>query len=269
MYKIIALDLDDTLLNSKKEISLENKKALEACQARGIKIVIATGRPYNGITKILKELNLLGTDTYAICFNGGLIYNLKNLEIINKTTLKGRDIKEIYNEAKRLGVNYHVFDINQKLSTPKENTYTNYEAKINHINFEIIDPLTFNDNDAFIKGMMIDPEEKISMAINNLNDSIKAKYSYFRSAPFFLEFLNPKATKGNALLWLADYLGYSQKETMAFGDSENDISMIIEAGMGIAMENSYPHIKAKANYVTTSCDDDGVSKAIHKFILDI
>ena len=267
MYKIIALDLDDTLLNKKKEISEKNYQALKECEALGIKIVIATGRPFNGTKEVLEKLKLFNTDTYVICFNGGLIYSLKDNKVIYKAMLEGKDIKAIYQDSLLKKINFHAFRENQSLITPKLSEYTLYEAKINNITANICDINTISDDDLFIKCMCIDNESILSPLVDYFVEKYQKQYAVFRSAPFFLEFLNKKATKGNALKYLADYLNVDIKDTMSFGDSENDLSMILAAGLGVAMENSYPHIKKNADFVTLACEEDGVSYAINKFIL--
>ena len=268
MYKIVAIDLDDTLLNKDKQISEENKKTLAKCQELGVKIVISTGRPYIGIQKVLNELNLVGTDTYAFCYNGGLIYSLKNMEIIASFTITGRDIKKLYQESLRLNTYYHLYDLEGKLYTPKMNEYTMYGAKLVGTTANIVEINSFPDDKLFLKGMLVDDKNHISEIISQIDPQLKEQYANFLSAPIYYEFLNPKATKGSALKYLANHLNIDIKDTIAIGDSENDLSMIIDAGLGVAMENSYPHIKEKADFITKDCNEDGVSYVLKKFILD-
>ena len=268
MYKIIALDLDDTLLKHNKEISENNYKALKECEKRGIKIVLATGRPYLGVLKVLDDLKLVGTDTYVICCNGALIYHLLDNKIIHKATIFGKDVKKIYQTSLKLNINFHAFLLDQTLITPKLSEYTIHEAKINHIEAHIRDFNQISDDEEFLKCMAVDPKEILTPKIKDFEELYSSSYSVFRSAPFFLEFLNLDATKGNALKFLSSYLNIDIKDTMSFGDSENDLSMIIEAGMGIAMNNAYSHIKEKADFVTLDCEEDGVAYAINKFILN-
>lgn len=268
MIKIITLDLDDTLLNKDKIITSKNLIALKKAKELGIKIVIATGRPYRGTLEILNTLGIDKTDTYLFCFNGGVIYSLKDHKVIFKKTISGKLVKEIYHEALKYNSNFHAFRVNQELITPKLSHYTIYEAEINHIEPHVFDFNTIQDDEEFIKCMCVDKEE----IIDNLISDMKAKYkevcSVVRSAPWFLEFLNPASQKGEALKFLAKYLNIDIQDTIAFGDSDNDLSMIKEAGIGVAMENAKDDIKSHADFVTKSNNDDGIAYALDKFIFD-
>ncbi len=266
MYKIIAIDIDGTLLNKKKEITAINKEAIKEAQALGIKVVIATGRPYLGFQHVIKELGLDNTDTYVICFNGGIIYHLLTNEIVYKSTILGKDIKRLYKESLDLNINIHAFKSNQELIAPKQSEFTDLEKNLNKIDVTYTDFNLIDDNDEFIKVMLIDPEEIVDATIPKLDKYWKENFSVVRSAKVFLEFLNLEAQKGVALRTLANMLNVDIKDTASLGDNENDLSMIIEAGLGIAMENAVDIVKENANMITASNEDSGVGLAIKKII---
>ena len=113
MIKLIAIDLDGTLLTSDKKISQKNLEAIKYAQEKGVKVVIATGRPLNGIKDIINKLTLLQQDDYTICFNGGIITNNKTEANIFQSSLSYEDLLIIYNEAKRLNTNIHAFKTDQ------------------------------------------------------------------------------------------------------------------------------------------------------------
>ncbi len=267
MYKIIALDLDGTLLDSKKKISDVNKKALKDASDNGIKVVIATGRPYQGVQHIIKELNLENTDNYVMCFNGGLIYHLLTNTPIYNASLTGKEVKKLYNESLELNINIHAFTSSQQLIAPKQSEYTDHEANINKITTEYTNFNLLKDEDIFIKAMLVDPVDKVDSILDKIDPIWYSEYSVVRSAPFFLEFLNIKAQKGVALEALAKHLGYTIEQTVAFGDAENDLSMISMAGLGVCMSNGMPKVLEIADYVTKSNDEDGVAYAIYEKIL--
>ena len=114
---------------------------------------------------------------------------------------------------------------------------------------------------------MIDEPEVLQKAVDNLPKEVYEKYTVVRSTPYFLEFLNKEVNKGTGVKLLADHLRVKQEEVMTFGDAENDLDMIVYAGMGVAMANGFEEVKEAANYITDSNEEDGVAKAIEKFVL--
>ena len=261
MIKLVTIDLDGTLFDSKKVINEENKIAIQKARELGCKIVIATGRPITGAMKVLNELGLNTKNDYAIIYNGAKVFNVGTNEIIYSSTISGKDVKELYKESKRLNVFFHAFRENEELITDVHNPYTDVEATIDINNL--------NDDDRFLKAMMVDCDENVTNCIKNINPYFYENYSMVRSAKIFLEFLDKQTHKGNGLVALAKYLNIDISETMAIGDAGNDLPMIKVAGIGVAMENSFSEIKEFADYITTSNENSGVAKAINKFVLNI
>jgi len=268
MYKLIALDMDGTLLTTDKKVSERTETAIKAAEAKGVKIVLASGRPLIGINRYLEELELFKGEDYVLSFNGGLVQNTKTEEIVSKVSLKGSDLKYIYEISRKLNINIHAFSAKDGLITPKNSKYTEYEAEINGIDINIKDFNQIEDEEDIIKVMMIDPQEILDPAIEKLPSEIYGKYSVFKSAPFFLEFTHKEVDKGLGLKKLGEYLGISQEEIIACGDAGNDLSMIKYAGLGVAMDNAVPEVKEAANFITASNDEDGIAKVIEKFILN-
>lgn len=267
MYKLIALDMDGTLLNEKKQVTQRTKDAIWAAKDKGVTVVLATGRPIEGVHRYLEELNMLGENDFVLSYNGSLVQKTKNKEIISKMTLKGSDATYLYNLSNELNVNIHAFSENEGLITPKENKYTNVEADINRINFKEFNFDNIDAEDVMVKIMMIDEPEILQKAVDKLPKEIYEKYTVVRSAPYFLEFLNKEANKGTGLELLAKHLGVKREEIITMGDAGNDLHMVEYAGMGIAMGNAFDEIKEIANYITDTNENDGVAKAIEKFVL--
>lgn len=269
MYKLIALDMDGTLLNEKKEISKRTKDAIREARNRGVYIVLASGRPLEGLTKSLEELELISDDDYVLSYNGCLVQNTKTRDIISEFTLKGSDLEYLHDLSKNANVNIHSFSKDRGLMTPKHSKYTQVEADINDIKINVVDHSNIDPEEVIIKIMMIDEPEVLDAGIKKLPSEIYEKYSVAKSTPYFLEFFNTGADKGQALKKLAEHLGIKQEEVIAMGDAMNDYQMIEYAGMGVAMGNATDKIKEISNHITDTNDNDGVAKAIEKFILNI
>ena len=266
MYKLVAIDMDGTLLKDDKSVSEENFSAIQNAKKAGVKIVLATGRPLNGIKKYLNILNLLEEDDYAIAFGGAVVQKTKSGKFISSSSLNAHNWKELYDLSQRLGVHVHALTKDFCI-TPVNNKYSNVEATMNNIPLVVDNPL--NDKTfAPIKIMFIDEPEILEKAIANLPADIYQKYTVVRSAPFYLEFLNLKANKGLGVDALAKELNIKQSEVICIGDAGNDVHMVEYAGLGVAMENAFPELKEVANYVTLSNENHGVAHVINKFILD-
>lgn len=266
MYKLIAVDMDGTLLKEDKSVSEATKRAIERAKKKGVKVVITSGRPIAGLTRYLKELNLAGDDDYVISFNGCLIQKAKTREILYKSILKGSDLSYLYKISKQLQVNIHAFSKLQCI-TPKNSKYTEVEVGINDIPINIVDFSTIKPDEDIEKVMMVDGPEILDEAIKKLPKEVYDRYTVVKSAPYFLEFLNKNSNKGEGVKALAKYLGIDQREVICIGDEENDLHMIKFAGLGVAMGNAIEEVKRAADYITSTNEENGVAEIIEKFIL--
>lgn len=266
MYKLIAIDMDGTLLKEDKTVSDITKKAIERARKKGVKVVLASGRPIEGITKYLQELNLVDKEDYVLSFNGCLIQNTETREVISKNILKGSDLNYLYSISKELGVNIHAFS---KLGciTPKISRYTEVEGAINGIPIHIVDFNKITPKEDIYKVMMIDEPEVLDEAVKKFPGEVYDRYTVVKSTPYFLEFLNKNSNKGEGVKSLTKYLGIKQQEVICVGDAGNDLHMIKFAGLGVAMGNAFEEIKEAADYITSTNEDDGVAQVIEKFIL--
>ncbi len=266
MYKLIAVDMDGTLLKEDKTISDKTKKAILKAQHKGVKVVLASGRPIEGMIRYLEELNLTSEEDYVLSFNGSIIQNAKTKEVIRKNILKGKDLMYLYDIAKQVGVNIHAFS-SKGCITPRMSKYSEVEGVINNIPVLEVDYSTVQDEEDIIKIMMIDEPEILEAAISKLPKSLYDEYTIVRSAPYFLEFLNKDSSKGTGMKALADYLGISKEQVICIGDAGNDLDMIEFAGLGVAMGNAFDEVKQAADYITKNNQEDGVAHVIQKFVL--
>lgn len=268
MYKLIALDMDGTLLKDDKTISKASLDAIKKAREKGIKVVLTTGRPMAGIKNYLETLNMYTEDDYAITFNGALIRKTKSGEIINQELMSYDDLIYLYNLSKKLSVNIHAFD-GDVCITPKLSRCTDVEVKANKINYEIVNFYDLkNRNLKIAKTMFVDEPDILENAIKKIPEYIYEKYSILRSAPIFLEFLKKGVTKGEGVRMLSEKLGIRREEVICIGDEGNDVAMIKYAGLGVAMENATDEAKKNANFITKTNENDGVAYVIKKFALN-
>lgn len=266
MYQLIALDMDGTLLNKDKKISEKTHESIKALKEKGKKVVLATGRPYNGVKRYIKELDLLDEDDYVVTYNGALVQSTKDSRVLLDVPLNVAAYKELYEVAKSLDVNIHALT-DRSVMTPRDNPYTGIESRINEIP-TIERPVEDTPEDELIvKVMFIDDPEKLDEIIPKIPEWVKEKYSILRSAPYFLEFLDPRVNKGAGVHAIAKALGLKQQQVICVGDAGNDIAMIEYAEIGVAMGNASEDVKEIADYITKTNCQDGVAHVIDKFML--
>ena len=266
MYKLIAIDLDGTLLNKKKKISERCRSAILQLKDKGKKTILATGRPLYGAMKYMEMLELYDDDDYIVAFNGALVQNVKTKQIIYNQPLSWKAYQELYELSQHLGVNIHALT-EQTVLTPKNNPYTKIESEINQIPI-IEGPVDNADPSVIIvKVMFIDDPVKLDAIIPQIPSHVKEKYSILRSAPYFLEFLDKRVNKGAGVAAVAKQLGFSCDEVICVGDAGNDLAMVEYAGLGVAMGNAVDELKKAADYITGTNEEDGVAEVIERFML--
>lgn len=267
MYQLIAVDMDGTLLNHKKEISERNRQAIKAAKSIGKTVVIATGRPLIGIKRYLESLEMTGDKDYVIAFNGALVQEAKSGRLIAKKTLSLEDYKRLYEVSLDLGVHIQALS-EHHVMTPVANPYTDVEANINLIETEIIPVAEVSETMTIVKVMFVDAPEKLDAAVERLPEWVKETYTIVRSSDIFLEFLDKSVDKGAGVAALAAELGITAEQVICVGDAGNDLAMIQYAGLGVAMANAFDEVKSAADYMTSSNEDDGVAEVIEKFMLE-
>lgn len=269
MYKLIALDIDGTLLNSSNQVTDSVKKAIKESKEKGVKVVLCTGRPLKGVQNYLEELNLKENGDYVITFNGALVQNSHTGESISHLTLNYDNLCELYDLSLEIGSRSHFYDTKTLYTFNKDiSDYTVLESYLTgcHLNVTTLDKIPKDIE--MSKFMMIDHPEILDECVKKIPEYFYEKYTIVRSTPFFLEILNPNTNKGNGVELLSKELGITQDEIICVGDEGNDKAMIEYAGLGVAMGNAPDAIKDVANYVTRTNDEDGVAHVIDKFILE-
>ena len=265
MYKLVAVDMDGTLLREDKTVSDRTKAAIQMAHEQGVKVVLASGRPIEGLNRYLEELGLCTEEDYVLSYNGSVVQNVGTKEVIAKSVLKGTDLMYLYDIAQKLNINIHAFSKDGCI-TPKMSEYSQLEGRINGIAVHEIDYSEIPLDEDIVKVMLVDPAEVLEEAIKQLPEEVYEKYTVVRSAPYFLEFLNKNSGKAIGVKALGEHLGIKREEIICIGDAGNDLDMIEFAGLGVAMGNAFEEVKAAADYITGSNEEDGVAQVIEKFV---
>jgi Cof subfamily protein (haloacid dehalogenase superfamily) len=266
-YKMIVLDLDDTLLRDDHTISERTKQALMAAQEMGVKVVLASGRPTFGMKHIAEELSLAKYGSFILSFNGGKILNCQTFEEIFSSTLTPKAVHSLYEISRREGVYIHTY-VGDEIITEEENPYTTIESDLTGLPINVVDKFIDAVSEPVVKVLMVDAPEKLKVVETKLQAELAEEFSVMRSKPFFLEFTEKGVTKGTSLNQLIQVFGINRDEVIAIGDSYNDLAMIEFAGLGVAMGNAPDDIKKIADFVTDTNMNDGVAKVVEEFVLN-
>ena len=270
--KLIALDLDGTTLSSKKNISSRNRAGMESAAAKGVNIVVATGRPFAALPKDVFEIEAI---RYILTSNGASITDVKEKRTFYENCISSASVEkavellkrydyilegfvkgeayiqgDYYEYVKRTGKSFR--DVNYILETRKP-VEDIYEFLLE--NKEHIENINVNFEDMSDKPKMY--SELIKLPDVTITSSLKNN----------LEIGGATTSKAEALRKMGELLGIKQEEMMAIGDSPNDIEMLKAAGMSVAVGNAEEEVKEQASYISADNDNDGVAEAIEKFVL--
>lgn len=265
-YKMIVLDLDDTLLRDDYTISNRTKEALMKAQEIGVKVVLASGRPTFAMKHIAEELNLAKYGSFILSFNGSKIIDWQDKKEIFSSTLSSEAAHKLYDISRREGVNIHTY-VGDDIVTEDDNPYTAQESTITGLPVKLVDSFKETVTEPVVKCLMVYEPETLKQVEAKLQAELDDEFSVMRSKPYFLEFMEKGISKGTSLNQLIQILGIEREEVIAMGDSYNDVEMIQFAGLGVAMGNAPEDIKALANHVTDTNMNDGVAKVVEEFIL--
>lgn len=264
-YRAIALDLDGTLTNHEKVVTPKTREALLKAASEGAVIILASGRPTYGIEPVAECLELNQRGGYILSYNGGNIVNAQTGEKLFSQFLPDEVIPELYAYAKENGHALLGYAGNEIITEMPDDQYVKEESRINKMNirkvenlFEALEP---HPTKLLMTGdptLMLKAEEKL---VEKLGD----RMDIFRSAPFFLELVPKGIDKAQSLQRLLGKINLTPADMIAFGDGYNDLSMLKLAGVGVAMANAAPEVRAEADYVTLSNEEDGVAAALNHF----
>ena len=267
--KLIALDLDDTLLNDSREISDENVHVLRRAASLGIYVVLCSGRAEDAILPFVRRLDLAGTQSgrYIIAVNGCSIFDMHKRERIYNKKVPADVLLYADRMAREMGYYSEVYGPDV-IYAEKSTEWTRLDSEMCGVRLEIVEDYENFLRQGFVKMLIAGEPEKLQVLQKKLRDGLGTCASIFVSKPYFLEVLPANCGKGQAVNFLADHLGISRKETIGFGDSMNDEDMIRECGYGVAMCNGFEEIKDIADFVTEKTNDEnGVGDFLKKYVL--
>jgi Cof subfamily protein (haloacid dehalogenase superfamily) len=265
-YKLIAVDVDGTLLNSDGNISEVTKKAVKLGIEKGLIFTISTGRPIQGVEPLIKKLEL-DCDLPFITYNGAMVVLGKSREILYDQRLSSIDAYQIMSLGKKYDVTIAVWKDN-KLYISEIN-----ERSAKYKEIAKVEPLLIKDENEIIKDgvtkiLWYGETEQIQVLEKEVGKYLSSNINIHTSRPMFLEFVDKNASKAIAMEKIGEHFGINQSEMIAVGDGSNDLSMIEYAGLGVAMANAKQSVKDMADFITLSNDEDGVAHVINKFVLE-
>ena len=268
--KMLFTDLDDTLLNRKKEVTKKTRAAIDAALAAGHRIVLNTGRPLPAAMPLIRKLGFDGPGFYASCYNGGLVWDCGEKKAIFQKAIPLVQLQEIFDFAKEMEVYCQTYD-DDMLLVPAYTEEADFYINLTHI--------PWREEPGLPGSAVVPPEKCLLIDLHDYDRLVRIREEFLRrfsdkglncffSSPYLLEVLPTGVTKGDALRYLCGLTGIPVEHSVSAGDQENDISMIEAAGVGCAMANAVPACKEAADYITEAdCDHDGLAEIIEKFIL--
>lgn len=288
MYKLVAVDLDGTMLNQYGMVTENTKRVIKNTIQKGIDVIIASGRPIDSIKTIAKEI---GSEKYFIAGNGALIYDIQKDEIIYDKFLPKQKVLEIINICEENSISYNVYTDQTILATGLKYNVLYYQKEnlkkeeSKQTKISIVDNLyeyvRDKKEDKFLKMTICDDNKTVFQSIirklrqiegievldvsHMSRKTIKQGTEEIVIEYYYTEITVQNVDKWYAIQYLMEKLKITKEEVIAIGDNVNDKKMIEEAGLGVVMEGSTPEINGIANYITTSNNEEGVAKTLEKF----
>lgn len=261
-YRMIAIDLDDTLLNRQLKISPRNKEYILRAREAGIQVTLATGRMFRSALPYAKELEI---NIPIVTYQGALVKAAGTGEVLIHRPVPMDLARETIAWGKRLGYHINIY-VDDTLYVEKITPEAEDYSKISGIPAHPVGDLQKFLQQPPTKILFVGESKNLDDLAKEMGTHFGASLHICKSKPHFLEFSHPEATKGHALDALAKGWGFTAEQVIAIGDAPNDLEMISYAGLGAVMGNALPEVKAKADYVTSTNEQDGVAEVIAKFI---
>ena len=269
MIKLIAIDLDGTLLNSDKKIPDENVKAIQEAAKAGVKIVLCTGRPKSGILPYFERLGLTDEE-YIIMNNGCSIYNTKNWELVSYAQVNNDELDKLDQAVEgypevclTLTGEKHYYAVGSEVPE-----LVQYDAGLV---FDIAKAVSIDElkasSEIIFQAMYMARAPYLDLFQEAKESALAPEFSVVRSQEYIFEIMPKGYTKATALKALSEKLGFTPAEVMAIGDAANDIEMLEFADNSVAMGNATDEVKALCRYETTTNDQAGVAQAIYDYVL--
>jgi Cof subfamily protein (haloacid dehalogenase superfamily) len=265
-YKMIAVDIDGTLLNSKSELTDVTRDAMAKAMAKGTVVVISSGRPTFGMDKMLKDIGI-NENVPLIVYNGAKVVMSESNHVIYEQKLAAEYIADLEALAKTRGINMIIWAYDKLYMHDLNEDTIAYQGILN-APYELVGSFKEVTSTGATKAIWI--ENNIECIISfqrEMQERFKGEVNCETSRPYLLEFFDKNASKAIGMQKIGECYGIAQSEMIAVGDADNDISMIEYAGVGVVMGNGKDSVKAFADFIAPTNDEDGLAFVIDKFIL--
>lgn len=263
MYKLVAIDMDDTLLDDQCMISEGTKQALAAAAARGVTVTIATGRMHASAEKIARQLDM---NVPIITYQGALVKNLLDGRTLYERNVPERIASWVYEFCTARSLHLQAY-VNDRLYAAEDNQKIKDYSALSRIPYTVEPDFASLFTQQQHKLLIIDEPDTLDKISVELAEAIGREAHITKSKPHFLEVMHPEGTKGSALRFLAGHVGCTMAETIGIGDSWNDRDLIELAGLGVAMGNAIDSLKQIADYIAPDNNSEGVRHVLEKFVL--
>ena len=288
--KLLVLDIDGTLTNTQKDITPKTLEAILNIERMGHAVALASGRPTGGMRRYVDELELAKYGNYAISYNGACVTNMQTNEMVYKNALPDYVAPWMLDYAREHGLGMCIYDGNTVVCGTDVDRYIERETVLNGFNRVSVENFDAYRGMDMFKALLTAPpvraaehEKRLADLRNGLMASCAGvqallekrlarrfigRLSIYRSEPYFIEVMPRGVDKGAAIAGLIERLGMEREDVIACGDGLNDLAMIRYAGLGVAMGNAQSEIKAAADVVTGTNDEDGIVSVIEQYILN-
>ena len=265
-YKMLVVDMDDTLLTDNHEISSENKEMLLRAQQMGVYVVLASGRPTSAMIEFAKELQCDVNNSFMISFNGSVITDLKEDKILFEHSLTKEQIYSLYDFSQQN--NTHIITyIDGQIISERHSEYIDIEKNITGLKLNIVSSFKDTVTTSAVKCILLEEPEYLK-GVESVLKAAMPDLSICMSKPFFLEAAPNGIDKGASIKILAEKLNIDQSEIIAIGNAGNDLTMVQYAGLGVWVDNVDPELRHFADVIVASNNNHGVAEVVRRFILN-
>lgn len=270
MYKLIACDLDETLLHrTTKKVPQANRDAIAKAREKGAKFVVATGRPFFTVQGTLQEIDQYQTPgCYSIVLNGAQVVDHTDGKALFTDGVDYKTVKALFENAMRWDVGCHIYTDNEVYCFRCNENEKDFLLGRMDVDYRDSLDIDFLKERPLTKILFVNTNQEYLRELEKVLRPYSSDMEISYSSNRYLEFNKKGVTKGTALIKLAQILGMDPKETIAIGDNYNDLPMIMDAGLGVGVANSNPGIMEQCDFITEKdCDDCAVAEVIEKFVL--
>ena len=266
-FKLLVLDVDGTILNSKRELSKRTVATLVKIQQLGVRVALASGRPTHALMPIAEALKLNEYKGYIISHNGALCTEAESGNVLFERRIDPQMVPHIEKIAQRTGLVLSYYNAGEVISTDITNPHVQDEAAMNGMTLRQDDMISINMDQWPCELMLVSDDEELLKGVDDyLQRHLSGVMDTIHSNPYYLEIVGYQVGKSYAMSVLVQKMGISMSEVLAIGDGTADVGMIQQAGVGVAMGNATQGVKQCADFTTLTNDQDGAAVAIERAI---